>query len=52
MAINHYTTNIISNQNESTDGVLSYDNDLRVNVEVDISWKIGSSGNPVSKKDE
>lgn len=48
LGINYYLTNLISNKEESTDGVLSYDNDVRANVEVDPNWPIGTNNYPVS----
>lgn len=48
LGVNHYLTNLISNQKEATDHVLSYDNDVRANVGVDSSWQIGTNNYPVS----
>lgn len=48
LGVNYYLANLISNREESSDGVLSYDNDVRANVEVDPNWIIGYNNYPVS----
>lgn len=48
LGVNYYLTNLISNREESSDRVLSYDNDVRANVEVDPNWIIGYNNYPVS----
>lgn len=49
LAINHYLSNIVSNDKESTDGKLSYDNDVRAVVGVDPNWQFAHNRYPVSK---
>lgn len=48
LGVNYYLTNLISNAEEATNGVLSYDNDVRAVVGVDPSWTIGHNNYPVS----